>query len=148
MTDAEIIKDWEKILSTGDAPIGEHWFVTTKLAKETFDMLKSQKAEIERLTKKVDYLKDANKRNDAHLHVRLVGQAKSEARKEFAEKVKPIIDEILDIMFDDAESKCIVENCKKPSSIPCESELCIGENKELWKMKIDNLLEEMEGNDG
>ena len=47
-----------------------------------------QQAEIERLQKKVDYLKDANKRNDAHLHVRLVEQAKSEAIKEYAERLK------------------------------------------------------------
>ena len=58
MTDAEIIKDWEKILSTGDAPIGEHWFVTTKLAKETFDMLKSQKTEIDILIRKKETLQD------------------------------------------------------------------------------------------
>jgi formyltetrahydrofolate synthetase len=53
MTDNEIINKWEKLLKIGHAPIGESWsiggVVTTKLAKETFDMLKSQKAEIERL---------------------------------------------------------------------------------------------------
>ncbi len=51
MTDNEIIKAWENILTMGDAPIGEHWQVgiTTKLAKETFDMLHRQKAETERL---------------------------------------------------------------------------------------------------
>lgn len=58
MTDAEIIKDWEKILSTGDAPIGEHWAVTTKLAKETFDMLSRQKKEIEILIRKKETLQD------------------------------------------------------------------------------------------
>lgn len=53
MNDNEIIKALEKALATGDAPVGEHWgcSITTKLAKETFDMLSRQKAEIERLTK-------------------------------------------------------------------------------------------------
>ena len=51
MIDNELIKAWDKVLSTGDAPIGEHWgvSVTTKLAKETFDMLNRQKAEIAEL---------------------------------------------------------------------------------------------------
>lgn len=51
MTDNEIIKAWGKVLATGDAPFGEHWLcsITTGLAKETFDMLNRQKAEIERL---------------------------------------------------------------------------------------------------
>lgn len=51
MTDEEVIKAWEKVLATGDAPFGEHWLcsITTGLAKETFDMLNRQKAENERL---------------------------------------------------------------------------------------------------
>lgn len=49
-TDNEIIKAWEKILKTGDAPIGEHWsvggVVTTQLAKDTYDTFTRQKAKI------------------------------------------------------------------------------------------------------
>ena len=60
--DNEIIKAWEKILKTGDAPIGEHWsvggIVTTKLAKETYDMLNRQKAEIDILIRKKETLQD------------------------------------------------------------------------------------------
>ena len=55
MTDEQIIKAWEKILSAGDAPIGKHWLcgsVTTEFAKATLDMLNRQNAEIERLTKR------------------------------------------------------------------------------------------------
>ena len=56
--DNEIIKAWEKILSTGDAPIGKHWsvggIVTTQLAKETFDILNRQKAEIDDLFLKLN----------------------------------------------------------------------------------------------
>lgn len=62
MTENEIIKAWEKILSIGDAPVGEHWsvgaVVTTKLAKETLDMLNRQKAEIDILIRKKESLRD------------------------------------------------------------------------------------------
>ncbi len=56
MTDNEIIKAWEKVLATGDAPIGEHWgcSVSTKLAKETFDMLNRLKAENDDLFYKLE----------------------------------------------------------------------------------------------
>lgn len=59
LTDEEVIKAWEKVLATGDAPFGEHWLcsITTGLAKETFDMLNRQKAEIERLEKENKYFK-------------------------------------------------------------------------------------------
>ena len=36
-------------------------------------------------------------------------------------------------------------NKSKHSSIPCESRICIDENKEFWKQKIQNLVKEMEG---
>ena len=62
MTIDEITKAWEEILATGDAPIGEHWscggVVTTKLAKETFDMLNRQKTEIDILIRKKETLRD------------------------------------------------------------------------------------------
>ena len=49
MTDEQIIEQWEKVLATGDAPIGEHWsvFLTTQMAKETSDMLNRQKETIQ-----------------------------------------------------------------------------------------------------
>ncbi len=77
----EVIQAWEKVLAMGDAPIGEHWgcWITTKLAKETFDMLNRQKAEIERLQK-------ANK-SFSCLGM-LYSEIKSEARKEFWEQIK------------------------------------------------------------
>lgn len=55
MTDKQIIKAWEKVLNNSDEPIGEHWmvFVTTQIAKETFDMLNRQNAEIEELKAKI-----------------------------------------------------------------------------------------------
>ena len=63
--------------------------------------------------------------------------------KKFAELVNHIIDEIVDIMFDDNHSKCMIANCHKHSSVPCESEICIDENKAFWKLKIDTIVAEM-----
>ena len=51
------------------------------------------------------------------------------------------------LMIDDDEGKCIIENCKKHSSVPCMNEYCIKENKEAWLTKIDNLVKEMVGDD-
>ena len=78
------------------------------LTTSAFDLINRQKAEIERLQKKVNYLKDVNKRNDVHLHVRLVEQAKSEAIKEFAEGFEYFVlnedPEINDLKCKDYES--------------------------------------------
>jgi hypothetical protein len=51
MTDNEIIQALEKSLQMGDAPIGAHWGVllTTKLLSDSLDLIKRQRAEIERL---------------------------------------------------------------------------------------------------
>jgi predicted RNase H-like nuclease (RuvC/YqgF family) len=58
MKDNEIIKAWEKILNNSDEPIGEHWmvFVTTQLAKDTFDILTLQRAELENKNVEIDIL--------------------------------------------------------------------------------------------
>ena len=71
--------------------------------------------------------------------------AKAEAYKECIEKANEIIDLIVDLMFDGNVSKCQLPSCHKPSSIPCESEICIQENKEYWHSKLDNLLKELVG---
>ena len=94
MPDNDIIKAWEKIMETGDAPIGERWsvgaVVTTKLAKETLDMLNRQKTEIE-------WLKEENfglgVERDAAMECMdtAVTEAKSEAIREFAERLKRVI---------------------------------------------------------
>ena len=65
--------------------------------------------------------------------------------KDFCEiKIKPLIDEIVDIMFDSCESGCKISNCQKPDSIPCGHEICIQENKEYWHKRIDELIENYE----
>lgn len=68
MTDNEIVKAWEKVLNNSDEPIGEHWmvFVTTQMAKETFDMLTRQKVEIVNRTEEYnDMLEQRNKVEEA-----------------------------------------------------------------------------------
>lgn len=107
MTDNEIIKAWKKILATGDAPVGEHWsvggVVTTLLAKETFDMLNRQKAEIERL-------KRYDEERDIALHARLIANAKTEAIREFAENVKTAINERFSDEIQDSNSHLYLMN--------------------------------------
>ena len=104
MTENEIIKAWEKILKIGHAPIGESWsvggVVTTKLAKETLDMLNCQKAEIERLEDQIGKQNKAYpctvKMNDYCLiyarslddYDNLIGEISSEGIKEFAERLE------------------------------------------------------------
>ena len=94
MTDKEIIKAWEKVLSTGDAPIGEHWsvggIVTTQLGKETLDLINRLQAEVERLK---DYKQLYEDLKAEHLEtIKLINKgiktAKAEAYKEFVNKIK------------------------------------------------------------
>lgn len=90
MTDNEIIKVWEKVLNNSDEPIGEHWmvFVTTQIAKETFDMLNRQKAEIEILQKRIVFWReDLNYQPE---------KERAEAVKEFAERLKDTSEDCTD----------------------------------------------------
>lgn len=65
------------------------------IARQALDLTNRQQAkiaelevEIGRLEQKITYLRDINKRTDAHLHVQLVEHSKSEAYREFAERLK------------------------------------------------------------
>lgn len=70
-----------------------------------------------------------------------------QAVKEFAENaVKPIIDELVELLFNDNEPDCKVD-CKKGSGIPCGSSICIDENKQYWKRKVDKLIKEVYGDE-
>lgn len=98
----EIIKAWEKVLAIGDAPIGEYWGIslTTKLAKETFDFINSQQAEIEELTEQLNFIGQEYKKlyeKNKKLLLKLCEKTSkasktvekiisSEARKEFADE--------------------------------------------------------------
>lgn len=71
-----------------------------------------------------------------------------EAVKEFSENaVKPIIDELVELLFNDDVSSCKVDNCEKGSDIPCGSSICIDENKRYWKRKVDKLIKEVYGDE-
>ena len=71
--------------------------------------------------------------------------AKAEAYKECIEKAKSIVREMVDIMFDDNESKCRIGNCRYTSNVACGNEVCLTENRAFWNSKLDNLLKEMGG---
>ena len=54
--------------------------------------------------------------------------------------MKPLVDELVDLMFNDEEPHCKVPDCHKGSDIPCESSICIDENKRIWHEKVDELV--------
>ena len=69
---------------------------------------------------------------------------KRDGIKEFAERAKATIEQMVDIMFDDDNiSKCQIETCRYPSNIPCGNAICLEENKAFWKSKIDQIAKEM-----
>lgn len=70
-----------------------------------------------------------------------------QAVKEFAEKVKPLISEIVELMFNDDEPQCKVNHCHKGDDIPCGSSICIEENTQVWMSKIDELLKDLYGDE-
>lgn len=92
--DNEIIKAWEKVCATGDAPVGEHWgcSVTTKLAKDTLETLKRKKAEIERLKEQVNlWQEEAGSVGCANEWLKAsLKNAKAEAIKEFWSRLQGI----------------------------------------------------------
>ena len=71
-----------------------------------------------------------------------VEKAKAEVARVFAEKVKPLFERIVELMFDGDESTCKVENCQKPDSMGCGDRICINENIAWWNAKVDDLVKE------
>ncbi len=93
---------------------------------------KHYQAECKRCTKKMEVKKSLE-----------IESAVQQAVKEFAEeKVKPLIDELVELLFNDNESPCKVDNCEKGSDIPCGCSICVEENKQVWKNKLDKLIKE------
>jgi hypothetical protein len=94
----EIIKAWEKVLAIGDAPIGEYWGIslTTKLAKETFDFINSQQAEIEFLNEEISEERHENmclnatieRLNDEIVSLKFPYKQQVEVSKELEAKIK------------------------------------------------------------
>lgn len=82
MTDIEIIKGLEccEYLRCHDCPLDEYEYCTDELIITAHYLTKSQQAEIERLNTNMDSMVTE--------HERLINNAKSEAIKEFAEKLK------------------------------------------------------------
>lgn len=53
-----------------------------------------------------------------------------------------LVEEMVELLWDDNESNCKISNCNKPSSISCGNRLCIDENIEYWKDKLKKIFEE------
>ena len=114
--------------------------------QQGYKLATEHKAEIERLQKENEFHRKTiteNAQRALEVLVDEIDKAKSEAYREFAERLKPILKEMFDLMIDDDEGKCIIENCKKHSSIPCMNEYCIKENWQAWGAKVDKALKEL-----
>lgn len=71
---------------------------------------------------------------------------KKQAVKDFVDnKAKPLISELVELMFDDNIGKCKVDNCEKSDDIPCGASICVEENKRIWESKIDELFTQLYG---
>lgn len=64
--------------------------------------------------------------------------AKENLAQAVLEKIEPIIDELVQIGFED--SQCQVKNCHKPDKIQCGDGICIEENQKVWKSKVLEVL--------
>ena len=93
MTDEQIIKaleccvNWGGTTSCADCPFHNTGCLHFNKLKEVLDLIDRQKAEIERLDKEVDRLSQVVLYNDGVTEMK-VEEAKAEAVKEFAERLK------------------------------------------------------------
>lgn len=126
LTDEEIIKNYEWCIGcTSDrcreCTMDEQGFCEEELQDLALDLINRQKAEIERLNKKVEELSDVL---SGTIRIRYA-KAKSEAYKEFAEKIKMSIKaNVVETLCNDAKGAY---------------------NAEYVLDDIDNLLKEMVG---
>lgn len=92
MTDEQIIKYWNEIDSEIINEHGEEFdvYITMPVAKSTADLISRQKAEIEELRERISYLEKSIdcSRKEYNRLLQKLQQAKSEAIKEFAERLK------------------------------------------------------------
>ncbi len=115
VTDNEIIKAWEKILATGDAPVGEHWsfggIVTTKLVKDTLELIERKDADIKGCENIIDNMADRLMQKDVEIEKLTVQNnayrlgMKIEAEK--AEKAQTEIERLK------SERDILLKECKK-----------------------------------
>lgn len=93
MTDNDIIKALEccKNLHHTECaccPLGKGKDCIEKLAGSALDLISRQNAGIVRLTGRINHLKQYDEERDIRLHARLSCEARTEAIKEFARKLK------------------------------------------------------------
>lgn len=127
MTDNEIIKDLECRIDN--------------FSKLVLNLINRKNAEIKQ------WKEEANRWQNAWCEaINDIEKTKSEAIKDFAERINPIIEQLIEIMFNGNQNKCMIKNCHKYSSVPCESPICIDENKAFWKLMIYNIVKQLEEN--
>ncbi|MCM1437774.1 MAG: hypothetical protein NC131_00990 [Roseburia sp.] len=69
-----------------------------------------------------------------------------QAVKEFGDSVvNPIIEELIELLFND--SVCKVTNCHKSDQIACGMDVCLEENKQIWKNKVKEKIKQLYGDD-
>ena len=61
--------------------------------------------------------------------------------EKFFSDISQLVEELVELMWDDDESECKISNCNKPSSISCGNRLCINENIEYWKNRLKDIFE-------
>jgi hypothetical protein len=91
MTDNKIVKALECCAehpNCKNCPCVDKIGCVNLISKDALDLIKRQKAEIERLESKVNRLKQYDEERDIRLHARLTATARTEAIKEFAERLK------------------------------------------------------------
>ena len=57
------------------------------------------------------------------------------------DECESLIEELVELMWDDNERKCKIDNCHKPSSISCGNRICIDENIDYWKNRLKDIFE-------
>lgn len=91
MTDEQIVKYWNEIDSEIINEHGEEFdvYITMPAAKSTADLINRQAAEIEKLRERISYLEKSIdcSRKEYNRLLQKLQQAKSEAIKEFAERL-------------------------------------------------------------
>lgn len=92
MTDEQIIKYWNEIDSEIINEHGEEFdvYITMPVAKSTVDLINRQKARAKELEERISYLEESIdcSRKEYNRSLQKMQQLKSEAIKEFAEKLK------------------------------------------------------------
>ena len=133
MTDNEIIKALECCANAThkdckNCPLFVVDGCVKTMSTNALDLINRQQVEIERLKNQVNRLKKYDERRDIALHSRLIAEARAEAIKEFAERLKEELLYCVTVIEGDG---AIVTN--------------LGYEKEDVNETIDNLIKEMVG---